>query len=134
MKALVAIVEDNEAVCDALATILVLEGYSVRTYASGEAFMRAARNKRQPDCVLLDLFMPDGSGVEVLEVLDTASAPVIVISAEENGPQALAAINAGTCDFIKKPFDADLLLKRVRAALTKGPPGMCCQLPDHHQN
>src|SRR5215217_5791931 len=67
VKALVAIVEDNEAVRDALATILVLEGYSVRTYASGEAFMRAARNKRQPDCVLLDLFMPDGSGADVLE-------------------------------------------------------------------
>jgi two-component system, LuxR family, response regulator FixJ len=135
VKALVAIVEDNVAVRDALATILVLEGYSVRTYASGEVFMRSARNKRQPDCVLLDLFMPDGSGADVLEVLDTASTPVIVISAEENGQQALAAIKAGACDFIKKPFDADMVLERVQFALALCSAGARRRrpLPDHHQ-
>src|SRR3954452_15111193 len=129
VKALVAIVEDDEAVCDALATLLVLESYSVRTYASGEAFMRAASNKWQPDCLLLDLLMPDCSGADVLEVLDTASTPVIVISAEENCPEALAAINAGACDFLKKPFDADAVLERVRFALTKCPMGAGQQMP-----
>ena len=110
-------------------------GYDVRTYASGAAFIRAARRKRQPDCVLLDLFMPDGSGADVLEILDPSTKPVIVISAEEVSREALAAINAGACDFIRKPFDADIVLERVRFALlswSAGAEGQR-QLPVHHQ-
>lgn len=116
-------VEDNEAVRDALATILGLEGYRVLAYSSGENFIDSAR-ERQPDCVLLD--MPDGCGADVLQALDTTSTPVIVISAQDETPEALGAINAGAYDFIKKPFDADAVLKRVRVALMdsqKGAPG-----------
>jgi two-component system, LuxR family, response regulator FixJ len=122
LEGLVAIVEDNEAVRDALETILGLEGYGVVAYLSGDDFINAVR-ERQPDCVLLDLFMPDGSGADVLEALDTTSTRVIIISAEDEAPKALAAINAGACDFIKKPFDADTVLERVRAALTNGRQG-----------
>ena len=128
MEALVAVVEDNEAVRDALATILGLEGYRVLAYPSGGEFISSVR-ERQPDCVLLDLFMPEGSGAEVLQVLDTTSTPVIVISAEDETPEALAAINAGAWDFIKKPFDADTVLARVRVALTnwpQDPPNQFC--------
>ena len=97
--------------------------------------MRAAGQTRQPDCVLLDLVMADGSGADVLEVLDTAATPVIVISAAEWSPEALSAINAGLCDFLKKPFDADTVLERVNTALRKGPPPgrRQRQLPDHLQ-
>jgi len=115
---LVAVVDDNDAVRDALETILRLEGYHVRTYASGEDFINST-NERQPDCVLLDLFMPEGSGADVIRALDTTSAPVIVISAEDEMPEVLGA-NGGVWDFIKKPFDADTVLARVRVALTDG--------------
>jgi len=119
LEALVAVVEDNEAVRDALATILGLEGYRVLAYSSGGEFISSV-GERQPDCVLLDLFMPEGSGADVLAALDTTSTPVIVISAEVETPEALAAINGGAWDVIKKPFDADTVLARVRIALTDG--------------
>jgi two-component system response regulator FixJ len=128
VETLVAVVDDNEAVRDALETILQLEGYHVRTYASGEDFINSTK-ERQPDCVVLDLFMPEGSGADVLQALDMASTPVIVISAEDETREALAAINAGACDFIKKPFDADTVLARVRVALTnwrQDPPHQFC--------
>jgi DNA-binding response OmpR family regulator len=114
---LVAVVDD-EAVRDALATILGLEGHRTLAYPSGEDFINST-NERQPDCVLLDLFMPDGSGADVLEALDTTSTPVIVISAADEAPEALAAINAGAWDFIKKPFDADTVLERMRVVLSR---------------
>jgi FixJ family two-component response regulator len=110
----IAVVEDNEAVSDALATILVLEGYTVRTYACGDEFLKAGAS---PDCILLDLCMPFGSGQEVLEAVDTKMTPVIVISGDEEGSATLAALNAGALDFIKKPFDADTVVDKVRAVL-----------------
>jgi DNA-binding response OmpR family regulator len=110
----IAIVEDNEAVSDALATILVLEGYTVRTYACGHEFLNAGAS---PDCILLDLCMPFGSGQEVLEAVDTKLTPIIVISADEGSLATLAALNDGALDFIKKPFDADAVVDKVRAVL-----------------
>jgi len=135
VKALVAVVDDDEAVRDALGTILVLEGYSVRSYASGGAFMRAAGQRRQADCIVLDLHLADGSGADVLEALDTAATPVLVISAAEWSPEAPAAIYTGLCEFLKKPFDADTILERVKAALRNEPRPGCHQkqLPDHPQ-
>jgi len=69
--------------------------------------MRTVGQMRQLDCVLLDLLMPDGSGADVLAVFDTATTPVIVISGADDCLEALAAIHASGCAFIKKPFDAE---------------------------
>ena len=93
----VAIVEDDEAVCDALATLLVLESYSVRTYASGEAFMRAASNKWQPDCLLLDLLMPGENGIEFLQEAD--------IKKKFPGTKVFVVSNVDSEEFAKQQTD-----------------------------
>ncbi len=75
---------------------------------------------RPPDAMVLDLILPDGSGVEVLEDLRRWSAlPVIVLSAVGDEREKVRALDAGADDYITKPFGTDELLARLRAVLRR---------------
>ncbi len=116
----VVIVDDDAAVRDSLSILLEMEGLKVRTYESGDAFvLDAARLK--PGCVLLDVHMPGRSGLEVLDAIGGGSypAPVVIISGQGDIPMAVHAMKNGAFDFIEKPFDAPIVLKRVREAIAK---------------
>ncbi len=114
----VAVVDDDPAVRDSLATIFELEGFRVRTYADGDNFVGEAKRMRF-DCVLMDVHMPGRSGLEVLEALGghEYQAPVFIISGQGDIPMAVTAIKAGAHDFIEKPFEADHVITRVREAV-----------------
>ena len=114
----VAVVDDDPAVRDSLATIFELEGFQVRTYGSGDEFLATGR-RTKPDCLLLDVHMPMRSGLDVLEAIGGASypSPVIMISGQADIPMAVAAIKAGAHDFIEKPFDADAVTSMVKEAV-----------------
>ena len=114
----VAVVDDDPAVRDSLATIFEMEGFQVRSYGSGDEFLAVAK-RIKPDCLLLDVHMPARSGLDVLEAIgaDHYPAPVIMISGQGDIPMAVAAIKAGAHDFIEKPFDADSVIALVREAV-----------------
>jgi two-component system, LuxR family, response regulator FixJ len=112
------IVDDDPSVRDALSVVFELEGFTVRTFETGDEFLSAAAQAK-PDCVLLDVHMPGRSGLEVLKSLEVAHypAPVFVISGQGDIPMAVSAIKLGATDFIEKPFDADTVVERVREAI-----------------
>jgi FixJ family two-component response regulator len=113
-----AVVDDDPAVLDALKTIFEAEGFLVVAYPSGEAFL-AAEDQSRPDCLLLDSQMPARSGTDVLTTLARRGYqyPVIIISGHGTIPIAVAAIRAGAHDFVTKPFEADVILDRIRGAV-----------------
>lgn len=114
----VFIVDDDAAVRDALSLVLSLEGYHVRGFSDGAAFLSVARS-HVPACIVLDVHMPGRSGLDILKELeaDRYPAPIFIISGQGDIPMAVDAIRHGALDFIEKPFDADTVVERVRDAI-----------------
>jgi two-component system, LuxR family, response regulator FixJ len=109
------IVDDDPWLRDLLADILQSDGYYVTCFKDEEAFTPVAR-LRTPACILLDIYMPRRSGLEVLRDLDAHSyaAPIIVMSARANISLAVEATKFGAFDVIEKPFDPDGFSARLR--------------------
>jgi putative two-component system response regulator len=116
----VLVVDDHEPTRDGLRLLLEQTGYVVSTAGDGREGLRAIKGDR-PDLVLLDVKMPDISGVDVCTALkadrDTCLTPVILISAVADRENRLAALKAGADDFLDKPVDLEELHVRVRALL-----------------
>ncbi|GLK85164.1 MULTISPECIES: response regulator transcription factor [Ancylobacter] len=112
------VVDDDPAVRDALSLVMSLEGYHVRSFSDGAAFLAIARQS-VPACVILDVHMPGRSGLDILKELeaDRYPAPIFIISGQGDIPMAVDAIRHGALDFIEKPFDADTVVERVREAI-----------------
>ncbi|MDQ0512605.1 response regulator transcription factor [Ancylobacter amanitiformis] len=114
----VFIVDDDSAVRDALSLVLSLEGYHVRGFSDGAAFLSVARH-HVPACIVLDVHMPGRSGLDILKELeaDRYPAPIFIISGQGDIPMAVDAIRHGALDFIEKPFNAETVVERVRDAI-----------------
>ena len=115
--ALIALVDDDEAVRDSLALLLRLHGFATREFASGEAFLAWAGTE-PADCVLLDLRMATLSGLDVQAELARRRLgwPIVMLTAHGDVATTRAALKAGAFDFIEKPFDGEVLLQTIRAA------------------
>jgi two-component system, LuxR family, response regulator FixJ len=121
----VYVVDDDAAFLGSLQRILRAAGLTAVSYQTAAAFLHAA-----PDlidgCVLLDVLMPEMDGLELQERLNSLgfNLPVIVMTAKGDVETAVQAMKAGADDFIEKPFDDNLLLDAINAALTRvrGPP------------
>jgi two-component system KDP operon response regulator KdpE len=115
----VLVVDDEPHILGALQRTLRASGYDVATAATAEAALTQAAVQR-PDAVLLDLLLPDGSGVDVCRELRVwSTAPILVLSAVGEEREKVAALDAGADDYITKPFGIDELLARLRAALRR---------------
>lgn len=116
--ATVFVVDDDEAMRDSIRFLLESVNLPVRTFASARNFIESS-DPRQNGCLLLDVRMPDMSGMELLEKLSAGGAPwpVIVITGHGDVPMAVRALKWGAFDFIQKPFNPRDLLDRVHAAL-----------------
>jgi len=116
----IMIVDDEEAIRDALQGLFEDESYQVECAASGEEAV--VRFRKQPvDCVLLDIWMPGIDGLETLarlKLLD-AHVPVIMMSGHATIDTAVRATRQGAFDFVEKPLSSDRLLILVRNALEK---------------
>jgi FixJ family two-component response regulator len=112
------VVDDDKAIRDTLFAVLAPEGCRVTCFAEGRSFLAAAR-ARTPACILLDVDMPDRSGLDVLRELDAPRypAPILVVSGQRDVPIAINAIKGGALDFIEKPFNAAVVVARVREAI-----------------
>jgi len=115
----VLVVDDEVQIVRALTVVLRSAGYRVDAAGSREEAL-AALAVRPPDAVVLDLVLPDGSGVDVCRELRSWSAlPVLVLSAVGDEGEKVRALDAGADDYITKPFSTDELLARLRAVLRR---------------
>ncbi|HSK38543.1 MAG TPA: response regulator FixJ [Arenibaculum sp.] len=114
----VFIVDDDEAVRDSLDMLLEASGFTVETFASPTDFL-ASDAPQRPGCLIVDIRMPEMSGLEVQEQLNQAghTLPVIVITGHGDVPLAVRAMKSGAVDFVEKPFDEETILNAVRNAL-----------------
>lgn len=115
----VLVVEDEPRMQRLLETLCDANGYAVVTAADGASGVARAAD-HQPDLVLLDLGLPDLDGLEVTRRLRSWSAvPIIVLSARGREHDKVEALDAGADDYLTKPFGAQELLARMRAALRR---------------
>lgn len=115
----VLVVDDEPQILRALKINLSVRGYEVITSATGTGALRAAA-EHPPDVVILDLGLPDISGIAVLGGLrGWLTAPVIVLSARTDSADKVQALDAGADDYVTKPFGMDEFLARLRAAVRR---------------
>jgi two-component system response regulator FixJ len=114
----VFVVDDNIEMCRSLEIMLEACGYSVRSFNDPDAFL-AARTELEPGVVLLDLRMPDRSGLDVLNEMKGGSRelPTVVITGHGRIDVAVKAIKLGAKDFIQKPFAEEELLTIIEREL-----------------
>jgi two-component system KDP operon response regulator KdpE len=118
----ILLVDDETALLRTLSMNLRARGYDVLTSENGEDALATVRQD-SPDVVILDLGLPDISGVEVLRQLRGWSAvPVIVLSARHGSDDKVEALDVGADDYVTKPFGIDELLARLRAAVRRSGP------------
>jgi len=118
----VLVVDDEQQILRALRTSLRGAGYEVDTAETVEAALAAAA-MRPPEAVVLDLVLPDGTGIEVArELRSWSTAPVILLSAVGEEREKVAALDAGADDYVTKPVGIDELLARLRAVLRRTAP------------
>jgi DNA-binding response OmpR family regulator len=118
----VVVVEDDPLQAESLAFILRQEGYVVELAATGAEALAVARSQPAPDTVLLDVALPDLSGVEVARRLRAGSnVPIIMLTARRNEIDKITGLDAGADDYVTKPFSHGELLARIRAQIRRGP-------------
>src|SRR5215475_7446766 len=118
----VLVVDDEQQILRALRTSLRGAGYEVETAETAEGALAAAA-MRPPEAVILDLVLPDGTGIDVTrELRSWSSAPIIVLSAVGDEREKVAALDAGADDYVTKPVGIDELLARLRAVLRRTAP------------
>jgi two-component system alkaline phosphatase synthesis response regulator PhoP len=126
LRPLILLADDEEDVSLVARTRLEVNGFEVVTAADGAEALDRFRERR-PDLVLLDLRMPRMNGYEVCQVLKTDPAtrdvPVIIFSASSSQSQELErrCLELGADDYIRKPYNAEQLVARVRKQLARCP-------------
>ena len=116
----VLVVDDEPQIVRGLKVILRDAGYEVETAETKQEAL-AALSVRPPEAVVLDLVLPDGSGVEVCgEVRAWSQLPILVLSAVGDEHEKVRALDAGADDYVTKPFSPEELLARLRALLRRG--------------
>jgi two-component system KDP operon response regulator KdpE len=115
----VLVVDDEPQIVRGLKVILRGAGYDVETATTKREALDAV-SVRPPDAVVLDLVLPDGSGVDVSsEIRKWSQLPILVLSAVGDEREKVRALDAGADDYVTKPFGTDELLARLRAVLRR---------------
>ncbi|WP_036285760.1 response regulator FixJ [Methylocystis sp. ATCC 49242] len=117
---IVHLIDDDAAMRDAVGLLLSTEGFSVHTYPSAPAFLKAVATNRE-GCVITDVRMPEMSGIELIARMkeDRIAMPVIVLTAHAHVPLAVEAMKLGAVDLLEKPFEDHALLAAVDAAFAR---------------
>jgi two-component system response regulator FixJ len=116
----VHVIDDDDAVRDALAELLEADGMVAHVHASAREFLDKISSLDR-GCVVTDVRMPEMSGLELLRELQARSLnlPVIVLTGEADVAMAVEALKNGAAEFIEKPFDDKAILAAIRAALAR---------------
>jgi FixJ family two-component response regulator len=115
---MVAIVDDDDLIRSALQGLLKAVGLPAQAFASAEEFLKSGQ-QRQAGCLIADIRMPGMSGLELQAQLNAENCriPIIFITAHGDEKMRLQARREGAVEFLSKPFDNEVLLDSVRAAL-----------------
>ena len=113
----ILIIEDDPGIAAFLKATISAAGYDTLTAGDGKAALQMI-SSHCPDCILLDLGLPDMDGGDIIRsVRSWTQTPILVISARSMEQDKAAALDAGADDYMSKPFGAIELLARIRAAL-----------------
>ncbi len=115
---LIAIVDDDDSMRNALDGLLKAVGYPARAFASAEEFLKSGQ-QHQTSCLIADIRMPGMSGLELQAQLNAERCriPIIFITAHGDAKMRIQALRAGAVEFLAKPFNDEALLESVRGAL-----------------
>jgi FixJ family two-component response regulator len=115
---LVAILDDDDSMRSALQGLLKAVGMRAQAFASAEEFLKSGQ-QHETACLIADIRMPGMSGLELQSQLNAEHCriPTIFITAHGDAKMRLQALRAGAVEFLSKPFDDEVLLESVRAAL-----------------
>ena len=122
--AVIAIVDDDEPLREALGSVIKAAGLSPRTFASAEDFL-ACDDYDQLACLILDVRLPGMSGIELQKQLNQINPrlPIVFVTAHGDSSLRDSLIRAGAAAFLSKPVRSDALLKEIRKALTESSTG-----------
>ena len=117
---IIAIVDDDEALREALKSVMQAGGFLTNTFASAEEFLDSSQ-RRNTTCLLLDVRLPGMNGIELQRRLLDANSPFPIIFVTAHGDAAIRdlVMKAGAAGFLNKPVRSDTLLKEINAALVK---------------
>ncbi len=116
---LVLAVDDEAGILRLMKLELTAQGFRVITASSGEEALRLAEEQR-PDIVLLDIVMPEMTGLEVMRKLrEQMNTPVILVTAKDSDIDKVRGLEQGADDYIVKPFSPEELSARIRAVLRR---------------
>ncbi len=117
----IGIVDDDDAVRDAIGLLLRVNGFDVTSYNSGPGLLADDRLERF-GCLILDAHMPAMTGVEVLELLRRRAVlvPVIIITGRDDPALINRALQGGAVSIMQKPISEQSLMSRVESALARG--------------
>jgi two-component system, OmpR family, response regulator RegX3 len=118
----ILVVEDEESLADSVRYNLEREGYAVSVAADGPQALARFRNER-PSLVILDLMLPDISGLDVCRTIRADSdVPIIMVTAKDSEADKVSGLELGADDYVTKPFSMRELVSRVRANLRRTRP------------
>jgi RNA polymerase sigma factor (sigma-70 family) len=119
-KPTVFVVDDDASFRRALERLLVASGYAVESFGSATDFINR-ESPEQPGCVLLDVRLPDLTGLEVQQLITTSGAttPIVFITGHADVATCVRAMKGGAADFLIKPFQEEELLEAVERGLAK---------------
>jgi FixJ family two-component response regulator len=115
---LVAIIDDDESICDSLRDLMESAGLVARCFGSAEEFLESGLHP-QVACLITDILMPKMSGLHLQARLkeEECDIPIIFITAFGDARMRIQAMREGAVEFLAKPYDHRLMIKTVRAAL-----------------
>jgi two-component system response regulator RegX3 len=118
----ILLVEDEKAITEPLAEALEREGFDASVASTAREALERARSG-SPDLVLLDIGLPDGSGLDVCrEIRRDSQVPIIMLTARGSEADRVAGLELGADDYVVKPFSAREVTARVRAVLRRSGP------------
>jgi len=117
---MIAIVDDDDLMRDALRGLLKEAGFPARAFASAEEFLHSGQ-QHHAACLIADIRMPGMSGLDLQAKLNTdrITIPIIFITAHGDERLRMQALRGGAAEFLAKPFDHAALLENVRAAVNR---------------
>ncbi|MGB9249555.1 MAG: response regulator transcription factor [Mycobacterium sp.] len=116
----VLVVDDEPVLAEMVSMALRYEGWNIATAGDGAAALVSARSQR-PDVVVLDVMLPDMSGLDVLRKLreESPQLPVLLLTAKDAVEDRIAGLTAGGDDYVTKPFSLEEVVLRLRALLRR---------------
>jgi FixJ family two-component response regulator len=119
-KPIVFVVDDDVSVRESLELLISFAGWRPEVFSSAEEFLTRPR-VLVPNCLILDVSLPDLNGLELQKLVagDRADMPIIFITGHGDIPMTVQAMKAGAVEFLTKPFDDDVLLGAIQHAIAR---------------